>query len=191
MDARRHLAALTLAVAIGAAGRDARAAKVVAHVEPGVVIPRGFPALGVRPTAGGDVTVWWSPSEHFDLGLESGIAATVLRYGNPDGEPFLGEYVGKPNLAEDFTLLPRVMLGARRRLTAATSIAASVGVSHIWALGFGEYALIPLPTAGVAVETRFGAGDRYGIRAAFSYLAYDFGDGRALMSATLAFAWGS
>jgi hypothetical protein len=193
MNARRRLAALTLAAAAWVAARDARdarAAQVVGHVEPGVIIPRGFPALGVRPTAGGDVTVWWSPSARFDLGLESGIAATVFRYSNPDGEPFLGEYVDRSSLLEDFTLLPRVMFGARLHLTAATSIAASVGLSHIWAVGFGEYVLIPFPTAAVAAETRFGAGGRYGLRAAFSTLTYDF-DGRALMSATLAFAWGS
>jgi len=50
--------------------------------------------------------------------------------------------------------------------------------------------VIPYPTASVALESRFGANGRYGVRAAFSYMHFWFKAGDALMISTLAFTWG-
>jgi hypothetical protein len=187
------VAALTLAAALWGAGRGAHAARVEGHFEPGALIGQGLPLISVRPTLGGDVTTWWSPGQHLDLGLESGIAVTSLPYGNNDGEPVLGKRGGyNPSyLNESVTLMPRMMFGSRAFLLARTWVGAFVGSSWLASSELGRFSLIPYPTGSLAIETRFGADGRYGVRAAFSYMRLWVSSGDALMTSTLAFTWGN
>jgi len=184
----RHLAALALALTLAAAARDARAGQRVGHLEPGLIVARGFEAIDVKPTVGGDVTTWWSLSRHFDLGLETGLAFTEFPYSSSDGEPVLGKPGVDGPLRDSLTLLPRMMFGPRVRLPAATSIGLSLGATHIVG-ALGEFSVIPYPTGSVAVEKRFGDEGHFGVRAAFSYMHFWFGDAKAFMTSTLAFAW--
>ena len=138
----RHLAALALALTLAAAARDARAGQRVGHLEPGLIVARGFEAIDVKPTVGGDVTTWWSLSRHFDLGLETGLAFTEFPYSSSDGEPVLGKPGVDGPLRDSLTLLPRMMFGPRVRLPAATSIGLSLGATHIVG-ALGEFSVIP------------------------------------------------
>jgi hypothetical protein len=84
MTRLRHLAALTLALALtlAAAVRDARAGQHVGHLEPGLLVARGFEAIDVKPTVGGDLTTWWSPSRpvgYADMRAASSLAASTKR----------------------------------------------------------------------------------------------------------------
>jgi hypothetical protein len=190
MTRTRHVAALTLGLTLtlAAAARDAGAGQRVGHLEPGLLVARGFEAIDVKPTVGGDVTSWWSPSQHFDLGLETGLAFTRFPYSSNDGEPVLGEPGVDGPLRDSLTLLPRMMFGARVRLPAATAIGLSVGATHIVG-ALGEFSVIPHPTGCVAVEKWFGEGGRVGVRAAFSYVHFWFGDGKGFMASTVALAF--
>jgi hypothetical protein len=117
------------------------------------------------------------------------MAVTRFPYSSNDGEPVLGRPGVDGPLRESVTFMPRMMVGARVGGPAA-SIGLFVGSTQL--LGaLGEFGVIPLPTGSVAVETRFGADRRYGVRAAFSYVHFWFGDGRGFMTTTLAFTWGN
>jgi hypothetical protein len=188
MTRLRHLAALTVTLAIAAAARDARAGKTVGHVEPGILVGRGFEAINVKPTFGGDITTTWSMSSAFDLVLESGLALTTLPASSNDGEPVLGKPGVDGPLQDIITLLPRMMFGARLRLPAATSVSLLAGATHI--VGpIGEVFVIPFPTGSVAVEKWFGDGGRFGVRAAFSYMHFWFDNAKGFMTSTVAFAF--
>jgi hypothetical protein len=181
---------MVVVATLGASWR-ARGAAVERHLEPGVLVGRGFPEIGALPTFGGDITCWWSPTAHLDLGLEIGGAVTLLPYGNTDGEPVVGRRGGdSQTLNRDVTFLPRVMFGTRAFLSPGVWAGLFMGHTQIASGELGAFSVIPYPTASVALESRFGANGRYGVRAAFSYMHFWFKAGDALMISTLAFTWG-
>jgi hypothetical protein len=191
MSRSRHLATLTLSLAIGAAARDARAGSVDRHVELGVVIAKGIRSFSARPTLGADLTKVWSPADRLELGFEAGCAATSLPYGRSDG-PAMITYIS--NTEESLTLLPRLMFGPRFVPASNVWLGVSVGASWLWSGASSEFAIVPYPTATAAIETWFGPDERFGLRAAFSYMHYWFGNGddlsrNALLAPSLAFAW--
>ena len=156
-----------------------------------MLVGQGFPEIGTLPTFGGDITTWWSPAAHLDLGLETGAAVTLLPYGSNDGEPILGKRgVDSQGVKRDVTFLPRVMLGTRAFVLPGVWAGLFVGHTQIVSGELGRFSVIPYPTVSVAVEARFGANGRYGVRAAFSYMHFWFNEGDALMTSTLAFTWG-
>jgi hypothetical protein len=188
VSSRRYVAIVLLTVAVGSTGREARAAEFVRHVEPGVLIGKNYPGFELRPALGGDVTTWWAPLDRVGIGLETGVAITRLPY-NTDAEG-LG-MLGTSNVgnSENITLLPRLMVGPRVALLPGLSLGGSVGSTWIWAGPVSEFVVIPYPTASAAIETRFGAQGRYGVRIAASY-TYDWrGHGKAIIASTIAFSW--
>ena len=191
----RQLAALTLTVTVTivAAACDARAAEVAVHFGPGVLVARGFPEIHTKATVDGDLTIWWSLTRRFDLGLASGLAATTFLYSSNDGEPVLGQRGADSwNTHEELTALPRMMLGSRIGLPADTTIGLFVGAAHVLSDALGNFSVIPYPIGSVEVETRFGTSGRYGVRLAFSYMSFvEFHSERSFTTATLAFACGS
>lgn len=195
MTRLRQLAALTLTfgLTVTAAAPDARAAEVAIHFGPGVLVARGFPEIHTKATVDGDFTIWWSSTRRFDLGLESGLAATTFFYSSNDGEPVLGQRgVDSWNTHEELTALPRMMLGSRIRLPADTTIGLFLGAAHVLSDASGNFSVIPYPIGSVGVETRFGDGGRYGVRLAFSHMSFVWTHSeRSFTTATLAFACGS
>jgi hypothetical protein len=180
-----------LALAIGVAARDARAGGVDRHVELGVVIAKGIRSFSARPTLGGDLTKVWSPSDQLELGFEAGAALTGLPYGRSDGPAMITH---TDNTEEAFTLMPRLMFGPRFVPASNVRLGVSLGATWLWSAPAGELSIVPYPTANGALETWFGPNERFGLRAAFSYMHYWFGNGddltrNALMTSSLAFAW--
>jgi hypothetical protein len=189
MDSRRYLAALTLAAAAWGAARDARAVVVEGHMEPGALIARGFTEIDKKPTFGADVNVWWSPLRHLDIGLETGGSITMLPFGQFYEEASLGERGSSDALRESPVLLPRAMFGARVVPLSGISVGAFAGASWLVSGPAAEFAFVPHPSAGVAVQAKFGPGKRYGVRAAVNYIRLSWG-GEFVMP-TIAFTWGS
>jgi hypothetical protein len=190
MHRRRPLLALTLALVAWCGARTARAAQVEGHLEPGAIVASGFGEIDKRPTLGGDVTVWWRLHRRLDIGHQTGMAVTSLPYGGFDGEPYIGERGSPPDLRESATFLPRTMFGARLFALSNTSLGAFVGASWLMAGVLGERSVLPYPTAGAAIETKFGPGARYGVRVAVNYV-YFWTNGKTFVMPTLAFTWGS
>jgi hypothetical protein len=177
-----------LTVTVWGAASEARAAECVRHVEPGVLIGKNYPGFELRPALGGDVTTWWAPLDRIRIGLETGVAITRLPY-NTDAEGLGKLGTSSVGNSENITLLPRLMVGPRVLLLRALSLGGSVGSTWMWAGPVSEFVVIPYPTASAAIETRFGAQGRYGIRVAASY-AYDWrGHGKAIIASTIAFSW--
>jgi hypothetical protein len=193
---RRRWAALSLLAVCGAAG-NARAKEVDLHVEGGVLIGVGVPEMSPRPTLGGDVSWWWAPTPRFQLGVATGLSATVLPYGCADTKLSIGErgHAGCGSaLVEDVTWLPRLSFGARFLVTPTTAVAASVGTTFFWPTGsevaflpwpLEDITLIPAPTAGIAVETRVGSTGRASLRAGLAYIIFE----HAFLMPTLAVGW--
>ncbi len=83
------------------------------------------------------------------------------------------------------------MFGARLFALPNTSVGAFVGASWLVAGVLGEHSVLPYPTAGAAIETKFGPGARYGVRVAVNYVHFWTGTGKKFVMPTLAFTWGS
>lgn len=183
-----YLAIVLLAVAVWGTAHEARAAEFVRHVEAGVLIGKNYSRFELRPALGGDITTWWAPLDRIGVGLETGVAITRLPY-NTDGEGVGMLGTGFVGNSENITLLPRLLVGPRVLLPRGLSLGGSVGSTWLWASPVSEFGVIPYPTASAAIETRFGAQGRYGIRIAASYL-YDWrGHGKAIIASTIAFSW--
>jgi hypothetical protein len=182
------LVALTLAVGTSAAGHVADAAQVEAHMETGMLVPEGFSSFGMRPTFGGDVTRVWSPLCSLGLGLEAGIDGTMLPYAQSDEPAKLG---GMDNLTEGITVRPRLMFGPRFVPAPTASLGVSVGSTWLWYRAGSALAIIPYPTVSAALQLKPGAGGRYGVRLAVSYMYIWASHDKALLGITLAFTWGN
>jgi len=191
MAARRQLLALTLALVAWCGARTARAAQVEGHLEPGAIVASGFEEIDKRPTLGGDVTVWWRLHRRFDIGHQTGMAVTSLPYGSYDGEPYIGRRGYPDDLRESVTWVPRTMFGARLFALPNASVGTFVGASWLVAGVLGEHSVLPYPTAGAAIETKFGPGARYGVRVAVNYVHFWTGTGKNFVMPTFAFTWGS
>jgi hypothetical protein len=193
---RRRWDALSL-VGICGFATTARAKEVDLHVEGGMLVGVGVPEMSPRPTLGGDVSWWWAPTPRFQLGVETGLAMTVLSYGCADTKLSIGErgHAGcGSGLTEHFTWLPRLSLGARLFVTPATALQVTLGTMFFWPtvaeVGFlplplEDITLIPAPTAGIAVETRVGAAGRSSLRAGLAYIIFE----HAFLMPTLAVSW--
>lgn len=182
---------LTVAISIAAAARDARAGSVDRHLGMGVLLPKGIRSFSARPTLSGDLTKVWWPADRLELGLEAGVAATLLPYGRSDGP---GMITALDNRHDSLTLLPRVMFGPRIVPASNVWLGVSLGATWLWSGASTELAIVPYPTASASIETRFGPDERFGLRASFSYMHYWFGNGNdamrnALLAPSLAFAW--
>jgi len=191
MNRRRHVAILTLALALAGAASDARAGTVDRHVGVGLFIPKGIRSFDLRPALAADLTKVWSPGDHLDLGFEGGVALTTFPYGRSDG-PGMITYLD--NTSDSPTLLPRLMFGPRVVPASNFSLGVAVGFTWLWSGASADLAIVAYPTASAAFETWFGPDERFGVRAAVSYMHYWFGNGNdvmrnALISPTLAFAW--
>jgi hypothetical protein len=152
----------------------ARAHRLEGSVGAGLVVARGFSELKQRPTVGADATHWWAPTTGLELGLQMGGDVTSFPYGNADGEPDLGNRSGyAPSiLTESITLMPRLLFGARRALGESAGLALYAGPTFLVSEQLGLFSIIPHPTISLAVDIKFGAGSRFGIRAGVSYLYF-------------------
>jgi hypothetical protein len=196
MSRRSRWVALSLAGICGFAS-IARAKEVDLHVEAGMLSGVDLPEMSARPTLGGDVNWWWAPTPRFHLGVETGLAMTVLSYGCADTRLSIGERGNAgcgSGLTEIFTWLPRSSLGARLLVTPATALQATLGTTFFWPtvgeVGFlplplEDITLIPRPTAGIAVEARIGATGRSSVRVGLSYVYFEHG----FLMPTLAVGW--
>jgi hypothetical protein len=191
MICHRHVATLTLVLAAAVVMGDARARSVDWHVGVGVLLPKGIRSFSVRPTLGADLTKVWSPARRLDLGFEAGVAATSLPYGRSDG-PGMIRYLD--NTQESFTLLPHLLFGPRFVAASDVWLGVSIGPTWLWSGPSEGYVIVPFPTASAAIETWFGPDKHFGLRAAFSYMHYWFGNGNdvmrnALLAPSISFAW--
>jgi hypothetical protein len=175
--------ALMLVASIGAGGE---AGGAEAQVGVGAVIADGFTSFDSRPIVGGGVTAVWSPAHYLELGLEGGVAGTRLPYGQSDGPAKLGL---SDNIVESFTLLPRVMFGPRFVPTPNVALGLAVGSTWLWSSAGAGLAIVPYPTASVALQIKLGSEARYGLRAAFSYMHLWFSHDKAVLAPTIAFTW--
>jgi hypothetical protein len=183
---------LSLAVAVCGFASNARAREVELQVEGGALIGRGIPEMSPRPTIRGDISIWWTPHPAFNLGFSTGVGVTVLPYGCTDVIPGIGErgHAGcGDGLRDNFTLLPRLMLGLRVLVGPRAAVGASFGTTFIMAEGVNDYFLYPYPTAGVFAEISIGPADRVSLRAGFWYVDIAYRDSRGFLAPTLALSW--
>jgi hypothetical protein len=98
---------------------------------------------------------------------------------------------GADNLTEGFTVRPRLMFGPRFVPVPTASLGVSVGGTWLWYQAASDLVIIPYPTVSTAVQLKPGAGGRYGVRLAVSYMYIWSSNDKALLGITLAFTWGS
>lgn len=157
----------------------------------GALLGVHLPELSVRPTLGVGATCWWKPTARLDLGIQATLTLTSIPYGNNDGEPVIGNRGGynPAYLEEDLTALPRLAFAWRYALSDATSLRGLLGATFLLAGEMKEFALVPFPTAGIAVETKLGHSGSLKLRAGVEYILFVIDFNKGMVAPSVGLAW--
>jgi hypothetical protein len=179
MCSSRWKALVFLAAAVAALTAAPAQASVDVGIQTGPVVGVDMPDLTVRPAMMVVGHRMWCPAARLHLGVRAAIGVTALPYGNNDGEPVIGRRGGyNPAYFETApTVIPSLAFAPRLEITDDLRVGAALGVAFMVSSEMGSMSLIPLKTAGLAVDYRLtkGTGGSLGGRLGVDWTASTFG----------------